>query len=148
MKNSLKSLAILFFIGVTGCGDAANMSNTGPAELGTAANKIKLCQDIADEQTALDITHYSESAINRKSRFPCTNSTDIWTPKKHVSMKEVGFRFVNFRVRNYKLNADQQRLEIIFVYQDNYNTSKTLSYSCEMNDKMKEWVAKEASPEC
>ena len=145
----MKNKTNLIFLGllIAGCGDV-DTSKLDPVELDVAVQKLKLCQEISDEQKALEIARYSEGTIDRKSKFPCTHSTDLWTPKLHSYMKELGFAFKNFKARNYKPSSGQQRLEIIFSYEDSTGLNKKLSYSCEMNNKMKEWTAKESSPEC
>lgn len=145
MKNKL----IYCWLGLlaTSCGDVPQ-DTSSPGQLDVAMQKVKLCQDITEEKKALEVTHFSESAIDRKSKFPCTNVADVWNPIRHKAMKEVGFFFKVFRARNYKPNSNQQRLEIIFNYEDSWGLQKMLSYSCEMNDEMKEWAAKTGAPEC
>lgn len=144
MKN--KKIILMSML-VAGCGDV-DTEKLRPLELDVAVKKLSLCTDVTNETQALEITRYAESTIDRKHQFPCSSGSETWTPKLHEAMKTVGFRLVTFRTRNYKPNANQQRLEIIYNYEDNSGLKKTLSYSCEMTDKMKEWAAKSSAPQC
>ncbi len=106
------------------------------------------CEEITDEETAIEIAQDSEKLINRNHQFQCDEGGGIWSLSTHRKLKSAGFKIIKFKAHNYKPNDYQRRLELNFWYEDSKGNHKNLHTSCEMNVEAKEWIKKNNPPEC